>query len=228
MIPWRELDRAAIPGQADPLVLSQRGDEFVIRIGPHILMTSRSYGSEETMAALACSRVAGRPGCALLIGGLGMGFTLAASLRHLPAGARVVVAELIPAVVAWNRGPLAHLAGHPLDDSRVTAREAAVEDLIRGARDAYDAILLDVDNGPGALTRPSNDRIYSAAGLREAHRALRASGVLGVWSAAPDARFTRRLSEAGFSHEVHAVRSRGMKGGRHTIWLGVRSGRRAG
>src|SRR5260221_3697430 len=160
MIPWRELGRATVQGQKAPLVLSQRDTEFVMRIGPHLLMTSRSHGTEELLAELACARIPERGAARILVGGLGMGFTLAAALRRLPPGARVEVAELVGAVVAWNRGPLAHLAGSPLDDPRVSVREADVADVMRERRDAFDAILLDVDNGPSGLSRGSNDGLY--------------------------------------------------------------------
>ena len=224
MIPWRELGRATVPGETVPLVLSQRDAEFVIRVGPHALMSSRAHETEEILAELACARIADRAAARIMVGGLGMGFTLAAALRHLQPSARVAVAELVPAVVAWNRGPLAHLAGRPLDDSRVTVHEADVTDLIREQHEAFDAILLDVDNGPDGLSLESNDRLYSRAGLRAAHGALRERGVLGVWSVAPDRGFTQRLGEAGFEVEVNVARARRTKGGRHTLWLGVRAG----
>ena len=219
MIPWQELGRAIVPGQTAPLVLSRRDAEFVIRIGPDILMSSRSHGTEEILAELTCARIADRAAARVLIGGLGMGFTLAAALRHLRPGARIAVAELVPAVVEWNRGPLAHLAGRPIDDPRVSVHETDVADVIRERHDAFDAILLDVDNGPSGLSRASNDWLYSHAGLRAAHRALRERGVLGVWSAIPDRGFTRRLGEAGFEAKEHFARARRTKGGRHTLWL---------
>ena len=223
MIPWRELGRATVPGEMAPLILSQHDAEFVIRVGPRTLMSSRTHGTEELLAELACARIAERAGARLLVGGLGMGFTLAAALRHLPAGARVAVAELIPALVEWNRGPLAHLAGRPLDDPRVSVHAADVADMIREARDGFDAILLDVDNGPDGLTRASNDWLYSPAGLSAAYRALRGRGILGVWSVAPDPRFTRRLGDAGFAAEAHVARARRSKGGRHTLWIAART-----
>ncbi|MBI3449727.1 MAG: hypothetical protein HY049_12530 [Acidobacteria bacterium] len=222
MIPWRELGRATIPGQPAPLVLSQRDTEFVLRVGPHLLMSSRAHGTEEILAELACARIAGRAGARVLVGGLGMGFTLAAALRHAPPDARVEVAELVGAVVEWNRGPLAHLAGRPLDDSRVTVHEANVADVMRERTGAFDAILLDVDNGPSGLSRTANEGLYSHAGLRTAHRALREGGVLGVWSVAPDPKFTERLGDVGFRAEVHVARARRNKGGRHTLWIAAR------
>lgn len=222
MIPWQELGRASVPGAAAPLVLLQRGHEFVIRTGPHALMSSIAHGSEEALAELACDRIAHRAGARVLIGGLGMGFTLAMALQRLPPAARVVVAELMPAVVEWNRGPLAHLAQRPLEDPRVAVHEGDVAHLIRGNNEAFDAILLDVDNGPNGLTRESNTWLYTGAGLRAAFRALRGAGVLGVWSVAPDRAFPRRLAECGFSVEEQVVRARRTRGGRHTVWLATR------
>ncbi len=222
MIPWRELGRATVPGETAPLVLSQREDEFVIRIGRHALMSSRAHGTEEMLAELACERVAGRADARVLVGGLGMGFTLAAALRQVGPGARVAVAELVPALIEWNRGPLAHLAGRPLDDPRVFVHEADVGDAIRERQREFDAILLDVDNGPNALTRSSNEWLYSLAGLRAAHEALRERGVLAIWSVAPEREFTRRLGEAGFDVEEHVARARRTKGGQHTLWIATR------
>jgi spermidine synthase len=223
MIPWREIGRTTVPGEAAPLVLSQHEAEFVIRIGPHALMSSRAHGTEEILAELACARIADRAAARIMVGGLGMGFTLAAALRHLQPGARVAVAELVPALIEWNRGPLAHLAGRPLDDPRVSIHEADVADMIREQHGVFDAILLDVDNGPNGLTRASNDWLYSRAGLRAAHHALRERGVLGLWSVAPDRAFTRRLGEVGFEAEEHVARARRTRGGRHTLWLATRS-----
>ncbi len=187
-----------------------------------MLMSSRTHGSEEALAERTCARIAHQAKAQVLIGGLGMGFTLAAALRHLSTTAQIVVAELIPAVVEWNRGPLAHLAGRPLEDCRVSILERDVAERIRGQREAWDAILLDVDNGPNGLTRASNSWLYSASGLGAALSALRSGGVLGVWSVAPDREFTRRLTRAGFAVEEAVVRARRTKGGRHTIWLAGR------
>lgn len=206
------------------MVLYQRDTEFVIRVGTIPLMTSAAHGSEEALAELACVRLAGRANARVLVGGLGMGFTLAAALRCLAADAKAEVAELVPAVVEWNRGPLAHLAGRPLEDSRVVVWEGDVAERIRGARGTFDAILLDVDNGPNAFTVESNSRLYSPAGLRASFAALRDGGVLGVWSIAPDREFTRRLSQAGFAAEEQVARARRGKGGRHRLWLATRPG----
>lgn len=222
MIPSQELGRATVPGESLPLILLRRDTVFEIRLGPHLLMSNRAHGSEEVLAERACARIATRPRPRVLIGGLGMGFTLAAALRQLPASARVVVAELVPAVVEWNRGPLAHLANQPLADGRVTLLEDDVALSIRAPGPGWDAILLDVDNGPNGLTRPANDRLYGPAGLAGAFAALNPGGVLGVWSVQPDREFGRRLSRAGFRVEEDLVRARRTKGGQHTIWLALR------
>lgn len=225
MIPWILLDRAPVPGGEDELMLFQRGEEFSIRITRHgELMNSRVHGSEDALAALACARLAGRARPRLLIGGLGMGFTLAAALRELRLDAELVVAELVPAVVAWNRGALGAQAGNPLLDARVSVQEIDVARLLRAGRTAYDAILLDVDNGPEGLTRNANDWLYGNAGLAAAFDALRADGILAVWSAGGDRDFTDRLRCAGFEAEEVRVRARVSKGARHTIWLARRCG----
>lgn len=224
MIPWEQLDSTTVPGTNQELRLCRRGGEFSIRVAGCELMNSRRHGSEEAMAELASARLVGRPSPCLLIGGLGMGFTTATALQRLPADGRLVVAELVPAVVAWNRGVLAHLAGHPLADLRVTVCEADVAQLLRQPRQEYDAILLDVDNGPDGLTRPGNDWLYGKAGLAAVHGALRLGGLLAVWSAAPDQRFSDRLAQAGFTVTEHRVQARGRHGSRHTIWLAERKG----
>ncbi len=223
MIPWELLDRAQVPGNSGGLRLCRRGREFSIRVGGCELMNSRAHGSEDALAEIACARVADRPKPRVLIGGLGMGFTLASALHRLGASARVVVSELVPAVVEWNRGPLADLAGQPLQDSRVTVREVDVAQILQTELQTYDAILLDVDNGPNGLTLKGNDWLYSREGLEAAFAALRPAGVLAVWAASHDQSFSRRLKLAGFEvTEVHA-RARGPHGGaHHTIWLAVR------
>jgi len=161
----------------------------------------------------------------ILIGGLGMGFTLRAALDALGPDAALTVAELVPEVVAWNRGVLADVAGRPLDDPRVSVREGDVTALIRAARSAYDAILLDVDNGPNGIVRKANDRLYELNGLAAAHKALTPGGVLAVWSSAPDAKFTTRLRKGGFAVTENAVRAKGPQGrAQHFIWVAVREG----
>ena len=223
MMPWKLLDRAQVPESGEELRLYQRGGEFSIRVDGRELMNSRAHGSEDALAELACVRIAHRSCPRVLIGGLGMGYTTAAALHQLRADGQVVVAELVPAVVAWNRGPLADLAGRPLEDARVTVREADVAQILQAERRAYDAILLDVDNGPAGLTWKDNDRLYAQAGLDAAYAALKAAGVLAVWSASPDRAFAKRLRRAGFEVTEVSVRARGPRGGgRHIIWLALR------
>lgn len=223
MVPWEFLDSAPVPGSKGELRLCKRGAEFSIKLDRSELMNSRMHGSEEALAELACARIAGRRRPRVLIGGLGMGYTSAAALQRLGTDGRVVVAELVPAVVKWNRGPLADLAGRPLEDERVTVREVDVAKILKAEQQAFDAILLDVDNGPQGLTRKGNDWLYSRPGLNAAFAALRPGGVLAVWSAAPDRVFAGRLREAGFEVDEVRVRSRGpRKGTRHTIWLAGR------
>ena len=219
MLPWIQLDRATIPGEGGELRLKQRGSEFSIMLGSTELMNSRLSGSEEALATLSCERIAGRKNARMLIGGLGMGFTLRAALGVLPDDARVTVAELVPAVVDWARGPMAAFHKGTLDDPRVDIHVGDVGALIRSRNGAYDAILLDVDNGPDGLTRASNDSLYNHTGLRAAKAALRDNGVLAVWSSAPDAAFTRRLRDVGFTAEEIYVRANGKRGGRHVLWM---------
>jgi spermidine synthase len=222
MIEWELLGRARVPGNDGELSLFRRDREFSIRIDGRELMNSRLHGSEETLSELTCARIADRPKARVLIGGLGMGFTLAAALRRLGPECRVEVSELVPEVVAWNRGPLAHLAGRPLEDKRVTVLEEDVVAVLKQNRTVYDAILLDVDNGPDALSSKGNAWLYSGAGLAAVFAALQPRGVLAVWSAGPDKAFAGRLRSAGFAAEEIRVsaRERG-KGGRHTIWIGT-------
>jgi spermidine synthase len=224
MVPWELLDSAAVPGCKGELRLYRRGHEFSIRLDRNELMNSRSHGSEDALAELACARVAGRSGPRVLIGGLGMGYTTAAALHRLGVDSRLVVAELVPAVVKWNNGPLADLAGRPLQDDRVTVREIDVAQILKMEHRAYDAILMDVDNGPESLARKANDWLYSRAGLDAAFTALRPAGVLAVWSAGPNRAFSQRMRDAGFEVDEVCVRSRGRRSGaRHTIWLAERS-----
>lgn len=216
---WQQLDSAPIPGSHSMMSLHQRGAELVISVDGNQLMSSRQHGSEDALAELALDRLADPQRARMLIGGLGMGFTLAAALARLGPDGEAVVAELVPAVIQWNRGVLGPVAGSPLDDDRARVQEADVVKLIRGGRRAWDAILLDVDNGPEGLTRKSNDRLYSASGLAAARKALRPGGVLAIWSAWRNDAFTTRLKRTGFTVEVKTVRAHGKKGPRHVIWL---------
>ena len=217
MIPWERIDATTVPGGGE-LRLMRRGSEFSMKLGAAELMNSRLSGSEEAMARLAVARLGGRLRPEILVGGLGMGFTLRALLAELGSEARVTVAELVPAVVAWARGPMAELHAGSLDDPRVTIREEDVGVAIRSA--PWDAILLDVDNGPEGMTRAGNDALYDMAGLGACRAALRRGGVLAVWSMGPDRHFTERLRRTGFAVEEVVARARGKNGGaRHVIWL---------
>ncbi|MBB4292339.1 spermidine synthase [Rhizobium leguminosarum] len=226
MLPWIQLDSATIPGENGELRLKQRGSEFSIMLGANELMNSRLSGSEEALATLSWERIKAHPKPRILIGGLGMGFTLRAALAVLPEDAGVTVAELVPAVVAWARGPMAEVFKGCLDDPRVDIHQGDVGEAIRAGKAAFDAILLDVDNGPDGLTRKSNDRLYDFGGLRAARDALRPGGVLAVWSSGPDPDFTRRLKDSGFSVDAVNTRANGKRGGaRHVIWLAVKPAR---
>ena len=219
MKPRTLVGTASVPG-GEQLRLFRRGDDFMIVLDRNELMNSRMSGSEEALAELTCARLGNRASPRLLIGGYGMGFTLRAALRALPAGASVTVAELVPEIVGWARGPMAELTGGSLDDPRVAIVERDVVDLIGEGSGAWDAILLDVDNGPDAITTPGNDRLYSSQGLSRAKTALMPGGLLAIWSAAPDPAFSRRLKSGGFAVEEIAVRARSNgKGARHTIWI---------
>ena len=224
MIPWEKLDTARVPGTDDELRLMRRGTEFSIKLGSNELMNSRLSGSEEALATLAAKRIEKVVGPQMLIGGLGMGFTLRAALAVLGGKARIVVAELVPAVVAWAQGPMAEIFGESLSDPRVSIREADVADIIGSHRSKFDAILLDVDNGPEGLTRKGNDALYSAGGLNAAHAALRPGGVLAVWSSGPNAAFTKRLRSASFDVNEINIRATGKgRGVRHMIWMATKS-----
>jgi spermidine synthase len=220
VIAWKRLGRAQTPDGLE-LVLSQRGDEFRINADKFELMSSRLHGSEEELARLACAPLASTPAPRVLIGGLGLGYTLRAALDALPDSAKVVVAEIVPAVIEWNRTLLGHLAGRPLDDRRVQIEPRDVGAVLRTTVSRFDAILLDVDNSPHALTCKTNHILYQDAGIAAAKQVLRPAGVLAVWSAVPDPAFERRLRRAGLSAESVRVRARGDKGGsEHTIFLG--------
>jgi spermidine synthase len=219
MLPWQIVDRAAGPDGAE-WALARRGEEWVVRAGGRVLMSSRQHGSEEALAALALAKVA-RPR-KVLVGGLGLGFTLRAALDRLPADGRVVVAELVPALAAWSRDHVGHLAGRPLDDPRTRLQLGDVLGRIAEAKGAFDAILLDVDNGPSALSDRRNSRLYGDEGVRACRDALRAGGALAVWSAGLDERFRARLEKAGLEAEVHAVPARAgtSRGARHVVLVG--------
>lgn len=223
MLPWIQLDVATIPGDGGELRLKQRGQEFSIMLGANELMNSRLSGSEEALATLSYERIKTHPKPRILIGGLGMGFTLRAALAILPEDGAIVVAELVPAVVAWARGQMAEVFKGCLDDPRVCIHEGDVGAAIAAGKGSYDAILLDVDNGPDGLTRKSNDRLYDFAGLRAAREALRPGGVLAVWSSGPDPSFTKRVRDSGFAVDAINTRANGKRGGaRHVIWLAVK------
>src|SRR5450755_3219819 len=224
MIPWLQIDSARVPGADVELRLMKRGDEFSMKLGPNELMNSRLSGSEEALATLACRRLEAVVRPHLLIGGLGMGFTLRAALAVLAQEARITVAELVPAVIAWARGPLAALFGDSLDDPRARILNADVIAVIEAHASAFDAILLDVDNGPEGLIRKANDALYDRKGLQAIRRALRPGGVLAVWSSGPNALFSKRLRAAGFDVNEVAVRATAERSGaRHVIWFATKS-----
>jgi spermidine synthase len=213
------LGTAQVPG-GEELKLYSHGRDFMIVLQRNELMSTRMRGSEEALATMTIEQLRGRKAPRLLIGGYGMGFTLRAALANLGPEARITVAELVPEIIEWARGPMAELTGDGLDDKRVLLRRGDVADVILEGPGAYDAILLDVDNGPEGLVRDENDRLYSRSGLQAAKRALTPGGVLAVWSAAPDKIFTGRLIRAGFAvHEVQVSARGNGKGPRHVIWF---------
>jgi spermidine synthase len=217
--PWELLGETRAP-DGTLMTLTRRDREYIILADGKPLMSSRMHGSEEALATRACARAGGMEDPCVLVGGLGMGFTLRAALDVLPAQATVVVSELVPAVVNWNHGPLAPLAGHPLDDRRVRVVEGDVMDVVSTSRGRFDAIILDVDNGPAAFTASSNARLYTNEGVASARAALKPGGVLAVWSARDDRKFEQRLRYNGFTVEVTRVRARLHKGGpRHTLFF---------
>ena len=210
---------AEVPG-GPPLSLYRRGGDYMICLERNELMSSRMSGSEVALATMSLERLGGRPAPRILVGGYGMGFTLRALLVETGPQAEIVVAELVPGVIDWARGPLVELAAGCLDDPRVYLRICDVGREIADPGAGFDAILLDVDNGPDGLTRPANDGLYSMKGLGLAKAALRPGGVLAIWSAAPDAPFTKRLAAAGFTVDEARVRARSNgKGPTHTIWF---------
>ena len=220
MRPWELLGQTRTP-DGEEMSLTRQGSEYVILSSGKPLMSSRMHGSEEALATLACRDARALAEPCVLIGGLGMGFTLRATLDLLPPGATVVVAELVPAVVDWNRGPLGPLAEHPLKDARVQIDIGDVAATLRASAHRFDAVLLDVDNGPAAFTASHNTRLYDDGGLAAARGALKPGGVLAVWSAWEDRKFEQRLKYGGFTVQVERVRGRLKQGGpRHTIFLG--------
>ncbi|WP_423067968.1 spermidine synthase [Devosia sp. CN2-171] len=223
MLPWVELGRAKVPGGGE-FRLMQRGTEFTIFAGTIGLMSSRQAGSEEAMSNIAAVRIGGKPKARVLIGGLGMGFTLRAALAQFRPDAEIVVAELVPEIAgAWARGPLAHIHGEGLDDPRLTVRVGDVGDVMTSDTQKFDAILLDVDNGPEGLSRPGNDALYSHGGIAKAKSALRPGGMLAVWSVAPDPHFAKRLGQSGLKVEELKARAHGGKGARHVIWVATKA-----
>jgi len=222
VIPYIEIDTASEHGGT--MRLYQRDDEWSIRVDRQgELMNSRAHNSEDVLAELACAHVGERKSAHLLVGGLGMGFTLRAALDHAGSDATVIVAELVPAVVRWNREHLGALAGFPLNDARVVVLEQDVGRVMREHEECFDAIMLDVDNGPDGFTREDNDTLYGYPGLNNAYDALKPGGVLTVWSAAPDISFAQRMMKVGFKVEERRVRALATQSGsRHTIWIGIR------
>ena len=219
MTPRELIDIAPVPGGQE-LKLYRRGADHMIVLDRNELMSSRMSGSEKALAVMTLERLKSRKDPHLLIGGYGMGFTLRAALAGLGQGGRVTLVELVPKIIEWARGPMVELAAGCLDDPRVRLIEGDVAAEIASACGSYDAILLDVDNGPDGLTAPANDRLYSTSGLATAKAALKPGGILAIWSAAPDAAFTRRLHNAGFLVDEVAVKARDNgKGPRHVIWF---------
>ena len=222
MIPWTQLGTAQIPNNGGELKFSQRGDEFSIRLSGirGELMNSRLYNSEKVLAELGCAHLTSTNNAQVLVGGLGMGYTLAAALKAVNENSQVTVAELIPEVVTWNQGPLGNCANNPLQDPRTKVHIGDVRQLLTIRKPTFDAILLDVDNGPEGLTQKDNSSIYSTQGLEDIYKTLRPKGMVAIWSAGPDQQFTLRLKKAGFKAEDRVVRARPGKGSRHTIFLG--------
>lgn len=220
MKPWIELGTAHIPNDGGLLTLRQREQEFSISLsGPRgELMNSRRFHSERQLSVLGCAHLKSDNNARVVVGGMGMGYTLAAALETLPSSAEVIVADLIPEVVEWNRGPLGDCAGRPLDDNRVVVHIGDVGELLKSDGN-YDAVLLDVDNGPEGLTHSDNNWLYSVEGTSSIYNCLAPGGVLAVWSATPDAVYSSRLKKAGFQVEVITVRERPGKGARHAIFL---------
>jgi spermidine synthase len=221
MHPWTHLDTAHIPNEGGELTFFQRGDEFSIKLSGKRgeLMNSQVYNSEKTLSQLGCAHIKPHYDAHILVGGLGMGYTLAAALKAVNADSQVTVAELIPEVVQWNKGPLGNCAGNPLQDPRTKVHIGDVKALLISRQATFDAILLDVDNGPKGLTHADNNWLYSVEGLKDIYDTLLPNGMLAIWSAGPDYLFTVRLKEIGFRVDTRVVQARPGKGGRHTIFL---------
>ncbi len=217
MIPWDTLGEATTP-DGTRLTLRRRGHEFLLLADGRSLMPSTINGSEQALATIGCRHVATRSGARVFIGGLGMGFTVRAALDVLPADAAIIVAELVPEVRDWNTDVLGHLAGHPLKDRRVHVEIGDALRILRESTEGFDAILLDVDNGPAEFAADGNDALYSRAGLYSIRRALRPGGVLAVWSAWEDRRFARRLTSMGFDVVLERARGHGRRGARHLVY----------
>ena len=221
MKPRELIATAGIPGHRGELRCYYHDGDYEVWVDHVELMSTRVFGSEEQLAELAIARLGHRRAPRVLVGGLGMGFTLARSLALLGERAAVDVAELVPEVVQWNRELFGHCAGHPLRDARVNLIEGDVREVVMAREHTYDLILLDVDNGPEGLSRPGNDSLYNRTGLLQLRRSLRQNGVLAVWSSADDHNFEARLRKH-FVVDVHHVRARRTKGPRRTIWVGLR------
>jgi len=220
LIPWELLDTVKVPISGEILTLNKRGHEYVIKVDGSVLMDSRLHASEDALAELAIRKISSVRKPCVLVGGLGMGHTLAAALKVLGPEAKVEVSEIMPAVVEWNRGPLSHLAGHPLIDPRVAVLMEDIAKVLKTHPSAYDAVLQDVDNGPEGLTLAANAWLYSEAGIKTAMSSLRPRGVLALWSAKPNKEFVRNLRKWGYSVEEVAARGRTLHRGPHyVVWL---------
>ena len=223
---WIKIESTTVPASDTELTLLQRNDDFAIRVSgmPGDLMNSRRHHSEDALAEFACTRLSAIENARILVGGLGMGFTLAAVLKTVGVSAEVVVAELVPAVVEWNRGLLGRCAGRPIEDGRTRIHLGDVADLLKQRTDKFDAILLDVDNGPEPMTHSDNKWLYSTAGLKDLYEKLRPEGIVTIWSVQANQAFTRRLKKTGFNVQLRTVRARPGKGSRHTIFVAQKPG----
>lgn len=221
MLPTILLGTANIPNNGGELRLTQRGDEFFISLkgAGGILMTSRVHGSEVALAELGCAHIQGKENTKVLVGGMGMGFTLAAALKATSESSKVIVSELVPEVIEWNKGPLGECTDRPLNDNRVVVIPGDVAELFKIKNATYDAILLDVDNGPESFTHADNNKLYSSESLQAIQHTLKPGGVLAIWSAWHDPKFPLHLKKARFKVETKTVRAHKGKGSRHTIYL---------